>query len=121
MRYYVFDTQAAAQSAIDSIDARARTIYQAQGYAVDENGAVIGHRAFDGVPMPDACRTTTFDIPLQRLDGKWIARHIENSAAPDFVVDPATGLTVGEFCTQGLTLRVETDDGTWFPRASLGA
>lgn len=120
MRYYVFDSQAAAQSAIDSIDARARTIYAAQGYTVDADGSIIGVRG--GVPDPAAAHTLTFAEPRQRLDGKWVVPHIETSPSPNYVIDPASGMTVGVFCVQDLVAPlIETDDGSWFPIQRLGA
>jgi hypothetical protein len=117
VRYYVFSTQAEAQAAVDAINARARTIYAANGYTVAADGSIIGKDG-DGVDQPDSARTVTFSVPTQRLDGKWIVQHIEQSQQPNFVIDPATGVTVGVWCTQDLiSPTIETDDGMWFAKA----
>lgn len=122
-RYYVFATQAQAEACVDRINARARTIYAAQGYAVDAvTGAVTGKRASDGALMPNAVKTSTWDVPRQRWDGKWVVRHAETCPGNAFVIDVA-GTTVGQFVGQdAVTTTVETEAPSWWPApATTGA
>jgi|GEM_PF-3410168 len=118
-RYYVFPNQASAQACVDGIDTRARTVYAAQGYGVDDQGAIIGKRASDGAAMPDAARTLTWDVPRQRSDGKWVVRHCEAVPGATFVLQPTAipPLTVAAFVAQGIpaTVTVEVADASWWP------
>lgn len=59
MEYYVFDTE---QAAIDAEN----YITQVAGFPI------VGVRASDGAPRPDAQQTERYAIPRQRTDGKWV-------------------------------------------------
>lgn len=116
-RFYVFASQAEAQTAIDQIDTRARQIYAAQGYTVEADGSVVGKRASDGADMPTAARTETWDVPLQRLDGKWVVHHVETCPGHDFVIDQ-NGTTVAQFVGQDVASQlIEIYDLSWWPVA----
>ncbi len=118
-RYYVFATQPEAQACVDRINVRARTVYAAQGYQLDEAGAIIGQRASDGAPMPDAAKTLTWDIPRQRRDGKWVVAHCDLVPGATFVLKPTAipPLTVAAFVAQDVpaTATVEVEDASWWP------
>lgn len=119
-RYYVFGSQAEAQACVDRIDARARVVYRLQGYQVDDaTGDIISQRVSDGVSMPDAARTKTWDIPRQRLDGKWVVRHCEAVPGATFVLKPLATppLTVAAYVSQDIaaTVTVEVEDAAWWP------
>lgn len=119
-RYYVFQTQADAQACVDHINVRARIVYSAQGYQIDSaSGAIIGKRPSDGIAMPDAARTETWDTPRQRLDGKWVVRHCETVPGASFVLDATAvpPLTVAAFASQDIaaTVAIETDTPSWWP------
>ena len=119
-RYYVFETQAQAQACVERINARARVVYRLQGYQIDAStGDIIGQRASDNAPMPDAARTQTWDVPRQRLDGRWIVRHCEAVPGATFVLKPTAipPLTVGDFVAQDLdaAVLVQVEDPSWWP------
>lgn len=76
MRYLVYGTQAEALADLALINARGRAFYSAAGYEIRADGAVIGEDA-DGDPDPRGL-TVTWDVPRQRLDGKWVVLHPEN-------------------------------------------
>lgn len=118
-RCYVFATQAEAQACINRINVRARTVYAAQGYQLDNAGAIIGKNAATGALMPDAARTVTWDTPRQRRDGKWVVRHCEAVPGNSFVLDPTKipPLTVAAFVSQDIaaTVTVEVEDVAWWP------
>jgi lipocalin len=63
MEYMIFDTQSLAQGACDAI-------------AQIGQFPLIGVRASDGTPQPEKQKTTAWDIPRQRLDGKWIVARL---------------------------------------------
>lgn len=100
--HYVFDTQAAAQAAVDAIDGRARDLYARFGYTVDASGAVVGKRASDRADMPDAQRTITFAAPVMGGDGKWRVPHVEQAPSADVVIDETTGQRVQDYVGQDL-------------------
>ena len=119
-RFYVFPTQAEAQACVDRIDARARVVYRMQGYTIDAaTGDIVGKRASDGVAMPDAARTETWDVPRQRLDGKWIVAHCEAVPGATFVLKATAipPLTVLAFVSQDIaaTVTVEVAKTGWWP------
>lgn len=119
-RYYVFPDQASAGACVEAINARARVVYRMQGYRVDAStGDVIGQRLSDGAPMPDAARTQTWDVPRQRLDGKWVVRHCEAVPGATFVLRPTAipPLTVADFVGQdvGASVLVEVEGASWWP------
>lgn len=116
-RYLVYPTQAEAQAAVDAIDARARVLFRAAGYAIDAQGAVIGKR--DGADDPSGV-TTTWDISRQRADGAWIVAHPEARAANDAEVRP--GVTRADYVMQDLgspVIEADPHDGTWFPSPAV--
>jgi len=110
MRYLVFDTHAAAQAAVDLIDSRGRQVYASAGYTIDASGDIVGKR--DGVDDP-AGVTSTWGIPRQRLDGKWVVVHIENHPMADYEVSP--GVVVKDFALAGITAPAEEHSDSWWP------
>ena len=63
MEYMIFNTQSLAQDACDEI-------------AQIGQLPIVGLRASDGQPQPDKQKTTAWDIPRQRLDGKWVVARL---------------------------------------------
>lgn len=121
IRFFVFNDQTSAQVATDAIAARGRELFAQFGYGVDAGGNIIGKRASDGVLQPDAQHTTTWDVPRQRLDGKWILLHPENQTRSTVIVD-AQGTLASEYVTQDLVgLLIESDplNGTWSPLPTI--
>ena len=119
-RYYVFATQAEAQACVDRINMRARGVYAAQGYQIDTaSGDIVGQNAATGAPMPDAARTTTWDVPRLRIDGKWVVRHCEAVPGATFVLQPTAipPLTVAAFVSQDISAAatVEIEGASWWP------
>jgi hypothetical protein len=100
-RFLVFSTQAEALDAEAKISNRARELYVAFGYGVDEHGAVIGKNAASGELEPEAQRTQRFAVPAQRLDGAWVLPHPDSQPAADVVID-AQGTTVQQYVMQDL-------------------
>lgn len=113
-RYLVFDSQADAQSACDSIDTQGRLVYHNAGYTVDDNGDIVGKR--DGEDNPQVV-TTTWDIPRQRLDGKWLVSHPETFVLAAYEV--SSGVTVEQFVLQGITAPIEEWQAAWWPYPSV--
>lgn len=102
MRYLVFETEGEAWAAEGAISNRARVLYAAQGYGVDEHGAIIGKNALTGELEPDAQRTVRYAIPWQRPDGRWVIPHPEGQAAAQVVID-AQGTKVKDYVMQDLS------------------
>lgn len=105
MRYLVFDTQFAAQGAVDQIDVKGRAVYASAGYTIDTEGNVVGQ--CDGVDNPEGV-TTTWDIPRQRQDGKWLVTHPENFAMADYEVSP--GVAVKDYVMAGIIATIEDEE-----------
>lgn len=118
-RCYVFQDRASAQDCVDRINMRARIVYAAQGYQLDGDGAVIGKNSATGASAPEAARTTTWDVPRQRLDGEWVVRHCEAVPGATFVLTPTAlpPLTVAAFVAQDIeaSVTVEVEDASWWP------
>jgi hypothetical protein len=118
-RFYVYDSQAEAQADVDGIDARARTIYAGQGYEIDAEGNIISKDGATGANAPGAPRTVTWDVPRQRLDGRWVIGHCEGVPGASFVLDASRSppLTVADFVGQGIaaSVSVETEIASWWP------
>jgi len=109
MRYLVYDTEQAAQTDVVNIDTVARAVFAAQGYSIREDGAVIGKR--DGEDDP-AGVTTTWDVPRQRMDGKWVVAHPEGHPSAAFQTPSGTVL---ELVMAGITAPAETGAPEWWP------
>lgn len=119
-RCYVFATQAEAVACVERINVRARVVYRLQGYEIDRaTGAIIGKCAADGTSMWNAARTLTWDIPRQRLDGKWVVRHCEAVPGATFVLKPLDSppLNVAAYVAQDIavTVTVEVENEDWWP------
>lgn len=114
MRYFVFDTQAAAQAAVDLIDERGRQIYANAGYTINESGDVVGK--CNGVDNPQGV-TTTWDVPRQRMDGKWVFAHPEAGAMAGYEVAP--GVFVRDYVVAGINDPIETGSPDWWPDPAL--
>lgn len=113
MRYLVFDTEAEATAAVASIDDKARIVFAARGYTVTEDGAIVGKRASDGEDVPTSI-TTTWDVPRQRLGGKWCVAHPESHPSGSVEVSP--GVTVEMFVMSDIGSPVIEDyTADWFP------
>lgn len=113
MRFLVYDTAPPAEAAVATINDRARVVFAAQGYTVREDGAVVGKAA--GRDDPEGL-TTTWDIPRQRQDGKWVVAHPEAHPSAGFMVSPTT--TLVEYLTAGLGGAVEDESPAWWPPAT---
>ena len=116
-RYYVLETEADAAALVADIDARGRQLFASAGFTIREDGAIVGKR--DGVDDPQGV-TTTWAIPAQRKDGKWVVPHIEGQGSantPLTQFNPAApeGVTVQMFVGQGITATVETASPDWWP------
>jgi hypothetical protein len=121
MRFLVANDQAAAQAINDAIEVRGRELFSQFGYGVDEQGDIIGKRVSDGVLQPSAQRTTAWDVPRQRLDGKWIISHPENQAKSTTIVDQQ-GTLASEYVMQdlaGTVIESDPENGTWFPLPTI--
>ena len=119
-RYYVFNTQAEAQACVDRINIRARAVFRLQGYEIDRaTGGIIPKRLSDGQSMPDAAQAETWDVPRQRLDGKWIVAHCEAVPGATLVIRPTAvpPLTVAGYVAQDIpaTVMVEAENISWWP------
>lgn len=113
-RFLVFPTQAEALDAEAKISNRARELYVAFGYGVDEHGAVIGKNAASGELEPEAQRTQRFAVPAQRLDGAWVLPHPDSQPAADVAVN-SQGTMVKEYVTQDVTgAAIEEFSDGWF-------
>ncbi len=77
-----FDTQDAAQTALEIIDAVAAQWWAGQGYTV-ENGELIGRNAKTGQDAPDKTRTTTWAEITESPDGTFYFPSLSND--PRFV------------------------------------
>ena len=111
MQYLIFSDEATATSAVAAIDAAARSLFPPS--LIDADGSLIGVRG--GHPDLSAARTVTWDVPQQRLDGKWVVQHPANLSTSS---DPAgnSGMTIAQFLIAGLgTVAIETYDALWFP------
>lgn len=110
MRRFVYPTQGEAVAAVETINARARAVFAAQGYTVRPTGEVVGKAA--GHDDPQGV-TTTWDVPRQRLDGKWTIVHPEAHPSASFVVSP--GVSLVDFLVAGLPGSIEDEAEGWWP------
>lgn len=104
--HLVFDTQEAAQGVSDAIYVFGASYAVGQGYSVDGSG-IVGRNP-DGTSKPSAERTTAWDIPRQRLDGKWIVLHPKYHPA---AADPSAAVGLANLLS-GITVEAETE--AWF-------
>ena len=111
MRYLIFDTQDAAQAAVDLIDSRGRGCYRMAGYSIRDDGAIIGQR--DGKDDAGGV-TATWDVPQQRLDGKWIVAHPE--AQPMAMYEMQPGVTVLSIVMDGIDAPTDEWLPDWWPQ-----
>lgn len=116
MRFLIFDTEAEAHAAVASIDSRARIIFAARGYTITAEGAIVGKRASDGEDVLESV-TTTWDVPRQRLDGKWCVAHPEGH--PSAYVEVAPGLFVVDYVMNGLDVAIDEMLTDWWPSESV--
>ena len=118
-RYYVFETQAQAQACAGRIWGRLKAACVAQGYSLDPvTGAIIG-KDIAGRDVPDAL-TSSWDIPRQRRDGRWVVRHAAAVPGRSFVLAPLATppLTLGAILDAddlAASVTVESDDASWWP------
>lgn len=116
--YFVFDTEAAALEVEALMVARGRALFEADGYSLDDDGNVIGMRL--GVPDPTAQVTERWDIPRERLDGKWVVAHPDCLPAGTEVLPSTGGLSVSQVVAQGIIAPTELYDPAWFPKLAEG-
>lgn len=110
MDYLVFDTEKQAATVAQQIFETGANLAAERGHIVDEYGirAVI-----DGKPVPEShTRTVNWDVPRQRLDGKWVVRHPKYSAI--LQSEPALMARLDR-ALSGVT--VETMQNGWFARS----
>lgn len=91
--YLVYDTEAAAQADSDLIFARGKAIFASQGYTTDGDG-IIGQS--EGVSRPDAQKTTSWAVPIQRVtDDKWVIPHPNQhpAATPEYLAIAMADIT----------------------------
>jgi hypothetical protein len=113
-RWLVFDTEQEAIDASTAIETRSRELYAAEGYQIDESGAIIGVNVATGESAPTAQRTERYAIPMQRLDGKWIIPHPEGMPSADI---ERQGFKVKDYVMQDLAAAVvEEQQPDWFPQ-----
>lgn len=77
------------------------------GYLIAEDGGIIGKR--QGVSDPLSQETTTWDIPRQRLDGKWVVRHPKHH--PSAQNEENLALLLGQLGD----ITVEQEQENWWP------
>lgn len=94
--FYVYDTEATAQAAVQWINA-------AGGLPR------IGKNAKNGQPAPDKCKTEVWAIPRQRLDGKWVFERV-----PKKDRDQVPPSKQQEFNTTFPHV-IETESPAWWP------
>jgi hypothetical protein len=109
MRYFVLSSEHEAQAVVDMIDARGRECYIQAGYTVRDDGAIIAQA--DGQDDPVGV-TSTWDVPRQRKDGKWVVAHIEAHPMASYVVEDKTVL---EYVLSGLDWPLEDQSDGWWP------
>jgi len=112
--FLVFDTETEAQTANQTVFDTALPIYRLQGYDADAQG-LIGKK--NGVVNPSGGRTTAWDIPRQRLDGKWIVVDpATHPAAQTILPDGQKALDIMNAALGTVIREVDPQDGTWFAR-----
>lgn len=111
-RFLVFASQAEAQAAVDAIDESGRAIYAARGYAISEGGSIVCRRLSDGASVPESQGIDTWDVPRQRLDGKWIISHPENHNSGSILIN---GVPASDVVMTGVTPdSIEEFSLAWF-------
>lgn len=111
--YLIFNSEVEAQTANQLIFDTAIPLYKLQGYDSDVGG-LIGK--MDGVLNASGGRTSSWDIPRQRLDGKWAIIHPENHpAAQTILPDGSKALDILNSALGVVVKEVNPEDDTWFP------
>ncbi|WP_158874016.1 hypothetical protein [Antarcticirhabdus aurantiaca] len=105
--FLVFDTLAAADAAERIVFERGAQIAALNGYTLDEAGGIVGMTPAGEVAL-EAARTTRWDVPRQRLDGRWVFTHPQHHPAAR---EPAWLF----FVMQGLDAPAEQEAATWWP------
>lgn len=105
MRYLVYDTQQAAQEGCDTIFAFGAAVAREAGYDVEADGIIA---KVAGVSDPSR-KSSRWDTPRQRSDGKWIVAHPDRHA---LWADP--DLAAGLMTRLGDVV-VEEMQEDWFP------
>ena len=107
MDYIVTDTFEEANLIERTIFIYGQTLAVNAGYQLTNDGEVIGLNR--GLSAPDAQATSSWDIPTQRLDGKWVLLHPKyHPSASDAEKLAALNAEIGE-------VTVETRQTDWFP------
>ena len=113
MQYLIFDTKDQAVQAERAIYNVGVVLAKAEGYTVDAAG-IAGKSS--GVDNAAAAKTAAWDVPRQRLDGKWIVLHpIHHPAATD-----ANGAALLAQLGPALSdVPVELEDPSWWPEVTV--
>lgn len=113
-RHLVFLSQVEAQAAVELIDERGRACFAAAGYTITPDGAIVGKR--DGVDDPTGV-TSTWDVPRQRLDGRWVVTHPEEHPMQDYVL-PSGDTVLAYVMAEPLdAATIEDEAPGWWPVA----
>lgn len=104
--FLVFDTSAEADAAERVIFERGAHIAALNGYMVDAGG-IVGMKA-DGELALDEARTTRWDEPRRRLDGKWVFTHPQHHPA-------AREAAWLRFVMQDIGAPADVEGAEWFP------
>ncbi len=110
MDYLVYDNVVAAQADAKLIFQRGAAIATQRGFEVDASG-ITGKR--DGQDAADAEKTTAWDVPRQRLDGKWVVLHPKHH--PMAQTELAPGTTYLAYAMHGITASEDAEAPTWWP------
>jgi hypothetical protein len=107
-RYLVFNTQNQANTAQGIIFGDGKTRFAARGYTLHADGSIIGKVM--GVDAPNNQRTVRWDVPRQRLDGKWVIAHPGDQSAEWDAIAAAALAKLG-------AVTAEEWSASWFPKA----
>jgi len=110
MNYFVFNSESEAIQAVEIIDSKVRErVESISPESIDEEG-LIPRNAATGELVYDVSRTTTWDVPWQRADGKWMVAFIDDNYDPTLA---------GINFTEGFSsYTVEEESSNWFPLPS---
>lgn len=93
MFYLIFETQQEAQEAVNTIDAKVRSILEEKAPSIIDEEGIISRNASTGELDPSAARTTTWATPRQRVDNKWCFPKLTETYNPLFTgVDFTEGI-----------------------------
>lgn len=104
MRFLVAEDLEVADIVESRLQNKFLALARRNNYTV-QNGEIVGKR--NGVEDFSAQRTTRWDVPTQRLDGKWIISHPEKKLSNN-----PNDLTE---VMRNISLPIEEFNSSWFP------